>query len=261
MKEQNRDLVEFINFLDGARLVRSVQQQKRITLELLALQPGEKVLDIGCGTGYDIRDLAQLVGSSGWCVGVDQNGAMIEEARKRSSEKNQPVEFHQGDIYALLFPEATFDVTRAERLFEHLHQPEQALAEMIRVTRPGGRILVASPDMDTNIIDHPDRLVTRKIRHFESDRRPNGLAGQKLYGLFWDAGLTDLQVFSVVHMNCNYEEILSFPDIRERVEAAQNAGVISIAEGVAWLEQLVHAGQAGRFLMSTNHYLVYGRKA
>ncbi len=50
-------------------------------LELLALQPGEKVLDIGCGTGDDIRDLAQLVGSSGWCVGVDQNGAMIEEAR------------------------------------------------------------------------------------------------------------------------------------------------------------------------------------
>jgi len=108
------------------------------------------------------------------------------------------VEFHQGDICALPFPEATFDVTRAERLFEHLHQPEQALAERIRVTRPGGRILVASPDMDTHIIDHPDRLVTRKIRHFESDRRPNGLAGQKLYGLFWDAGLTDLQVCAVV---------------------------------------------------------------
>jgi SAM-dependent methyltransferase len=150
MKEQNRDLVEFINFLDGARLVPSAQQQKRIMLELLALQPGEKVLDIGCGTGDDIRDLAQLVGSSGWCVGVDQNGAMSEEARKKSSGKKQPVEFHQGDICTLPFPEATFDVTR-------------------------------------------------KIQHFESDRRPNGLAGQKLYGLFWDAGLTDLQVCADVH--------------------------------------------------------------
>jgi ubiquinone/menaquinone biosynthesis C-methylase UbiE len=234
MKEQNRAIVEFINFLDGARLVPSVQQQKRIMLELLALQPGEKVLDIGCGTGDDIRDLAQLVGSSGWCVGVDQNGAMLEEARKRSSRRNQPVEFHQGDICSLPFPEATFDVTRAERLFEHLHQPEQALAEMIRVTR--------------------------KIQHFESDRRPNGQAGQKLYGLFWDAGSTDLQVRAFVHMNCNYEEMLSFLDIRERVEAAQNAGAISIDEGVAWLEQLAQAGQARRFFMSTNHYLVCGRK-
>jgi ubiquinone/menaquinone biosynthesis C-methylase UbiE len=201
MKEQNRDLAEFINFLDGARLNPSVQLQKRIMLELLALLPSEKVLDIGCGTGDDIRDMARLVGASGWCIGVDQNGAMIEEARKRSSGKNQPVEFHQGDICALPFPEAKFDVIRAERLFEHLHHPEQALAEMIRVTHPGRRILVASPDMDTNIIDHPDRLVTWKIRHFESDRRPNGLAGQKLYGLFWDAGLTDLQVRAVVHMN------------------------------------------------------------
>jgi SAM-dependent methyltransferase len=182
MKELNRDLVEFINFLAGARLVPSAQQQKRIMLELLALQPGGKVLDIGCGTGDDIRDLAQPVGSSGWCVGVDQNGAMIEEARKRSSGKNQPVEFHQGDSCALPFPEAPFDVTRI-------------------------------------------------IRHFESDRRPNGLAGQKLYGLFWDAGLTDLQVCAVVHTNCNYEEILTFLVRRERVEAAQNAVVISIDEG------------------------------
>jgi hypothetical protein len=135
------------------------------------------------------------------------------------------------------------------------------MAEMIRVTRPGGRILVASPDMDTNMIDHPDRLVTRKIRHFESDRRPNGLAGQKLYGLFWDAGLTDLHVRAVVHMNCNYEEMLNFLDIRELVRAAQKASALTSDEGVAWLEQLAQAGQAGHCFMSTNHYRVCGRRA
>ncbi len=64
-------------------------------------------------------------------------------------------------------PERTFDVTRAERLFEHLQQPERVLAEMMRVMRAGGPILVASPD--THMIDHPDHSVTRRIRHFEND--------------------------------------------------------------------------------------------
>jgi SAM-dependent methyltransferase len=258
METEDPDFVEFINFLDGARSVPSVQQQKRIIFELLALQPGEKVLDIGCGTGDDVRDMAQLVGPDGWCVGVDQAGGMIEVARKRSRGKSQPVEFQQGTIYTLNFPENTFDVTRSERLFEHLQQPKQALAEMIRVTRAGGRILVASPDMDTNMIDHPNCSVTRRIRHFESDRRPNGLAGHKLYGLFWDAELTDLQVRVVVHINTSCEEMLSFLDIQERAEAARDGGAISESECAAWLEQLAHAG---RFFMSTNHYIVCGRKA
>ncbi|WP_165423810.1 methyltransferase domain-containing protein [Ktedonosporobacter rubrisoli] len=259
---QSRDpaLIEFIEFLDGARLVSSVQEQKRITAEMLALQSGEKVLDIGCGTGDDLCDMAPLVAPAGRCVGVDLKEGMIEEARTRARQKRLPVEFLQADIYTLPFADQTFDVARAERVFEHLQRPVQALQEMIRVTRSGGRILVASPDMDTNLIDHPNRQITRKIQHFECDRRPNGSAGHKLYGLFWDAGLTDLQVRAVVHTTLDYKEMLSFLDIRERVEAAQKAGVITIDEAQIWLEQLAQAGQAGRYFMSTNHYVVYGRK-
>ena len=52
---------EFVRFLDGARNVPSVQEQKRIILEMLPLQPGEKLLDIGCGAGDDVRDAARIV--------------------------------------------------------------------------------------------------------------------------------------------------------------------------------------------------------
>ena len=132
---------------------------------------------------------------------MDVDETMIAVARARSTNQGQSVEFYQSDVSNLPFPDDTFDVARAERLFEHVHQPEQALQEMIRVVRVGGRVLTASPDMDTNILDHPNRSVTRRIRHFESDRRPNGLAGQKLYGLFHEAALVDLQVRTVVHIN------------------------------------------------------------
>jgi len=260
METQDPAVAELISFLDGARRVASVQKQKHIIFELLNLQPDENVLDAGCGTGDDIRDIAQLVGQNGWCVGIDQNGALIEVARKRSEGKNLPVEFHQSSIYELNFPDNTFHVTRAERVFEHLYEPERALAEMIRVTRPGGRVLVASPDMDTNIIDHPDRSVTRRICHFESDRRPNGLAGQKLYGMFHDVGLRDLRVRAIVHITTSYEGMLSFLDVRERAEAARNGGAITASECASWLAQLERAGRAGHFFMSTNHYIVCGRK-
>jgi len=252
---------EFVQFLDGARSVPSVQEQKRMILEILDLQVGEKVLDIGCGTGEDVRDAARLVGTTGLCIGVDVDETMIAVAQARSAGQGQSIEFYQSDISTLKFPDNTFDVVRAERLFEHLRQPEQALQEMLRVTRIGGRVLVASPDMDTNIIDHPNRSVTRIIRHFESDRRPNGLAGQKLYGLFHDAGLTDLNMRAVVHINTSYKEMLTFLNIQERAEAAWKSGAISESECTMWLEQLEQAGRAEHFFMSTNHYIVCGRKA
>ncbi len=251
---------EFVQFLDGARNVPSVQEQKRFILDMLNLQAGEKLLDLGCGTGDDVRDAARIIGSTGLGVGVDVDEAMITVAQARSANQELPVAFYRNDVSTLPFPDETFDVVRAERLFEHLHQPEQALQEMLRVTRVGGRVLAASPDMDTNVINHPDRSMTRRIRHFESDRRPNGLAGQRLYGLFHDAGLVNLQVRAVIHMNTSYEEMLTFLDIRERAEAARDKGAISESECELWLEQLEQAGRAGHFFMSTNHYVVCGRR-
>jgi len=254
------DPVSYIRFLDGARRLESVQQQKRLTFDLLDLHPGEKVLDVACGTGDDVRTMAEYVGHTGWSVGVDKSEAMIAEAQKRAAGMTLPVEFRLGDIYHLDFVDNTFDGTRTERLFEHLYHPHQALAEMIRVTRPGGRIVVASPDMDSNLIDHPDFKVTRKIIHFECDRRPNGRAGQQLYGLFWNAGLTAIKALAVTHIITDYTEAIRALGIRECVQRAQEAGVISTDEGIAWLEHLAQAGHAGSFFMSITHFIVGGRK-
>ncbi len=257
---QDTEVAEFIRFLDGARHLESVQQQKRLILDLLGLRPGEKVLDIGCGTGDDVLAMAQYIAPTGLSVGIDSWNAMIEEARNRAKMTPLPVAFHVGNIHQLDFAENTFDAVRAERLFEHLDHPQLALAEMIRVTRPGGRIVVASPDMDSNLIDHPDIIITRKIRHFECDRRPNGRAGQRLYGWFREARLTHITAQAVVHIVTDYFEAINALRIRERAQDAREAGVITAEECTTWLEQLDTVGQAGRFFMSTTHFIVAGRK-
>jgi SAM-dependent methyltransferase len=191
---------------------------------------------------------------------VDRNAALIAEARKRAAGSGLAVEFRVGDIAHLDFAEHTFDGTRAERLFEHLAQPQQALAELVRVTRSGGHIVLASPDMDTNLIDHPDRDLTRKIRHFESDRRPTGLAGQQLYGLMRGAGLTEITTEGIVLTSTDYEETMSSSQLRERAERAQAAGVITPEEQRRWLEGLARYGAADRFFLATTYFIVSGRK-
>lgn len=74
---------------------------------------------------------------------------MIAEARRRASERQVPITFEVGEVRALPFLDATFDVCRAARLLEHLPDAGRALSEMIRVTRRGSRVVVLDFDWDT----------------------------------------------------------------------------------------------------------------
>ena len=77
------------------------------------MQPGHRLLDAGCGTGGGAAALAELVGSSGWVVGVDASAAMIAEAQRRATGLGLPVEFEVGDVHRLLVPFR--DLATAER--------------------------------------------------------------------------------------------------------------------------------------------------
>jgi SAM-dependent methyltransferase len=258
--DQQEDPRARIRFLDGARQVPSVLKQKELTYDLLDLRPGQAVLAAACGTGDDLRAMAERVGLTGRAVGIDRSEVMVAEARSRSAGGNLPVEFQVCDIYALDFPDASFDATRAERIFEHLHDPPRALAELVRVTRPGGRIVAASPDMDSNLIDLPDRSVTRKIVQHNCDGFANGWAGRQLYGMFQAVGLADVTVVGVTHILTDYDAAVGPLGLADRARSAQAVGLISAQEATAWLEHLEQAGQEGRFFMSTTHFVIAGRK-
>lgn len=89
-------------YLDAFSAEASFQALKQQTFSLLALTAGESVLDVGCGTGDDIRALAEIVGPHGRAVGVDVSQAMLAEARRRGG----PELFH-GSADQLRFPDAT----------------------------------------------------------------------------------------------------------------------------------------------------------
>jgi SAM-dependent methyltransferase len=98
------------------------------------------VLDVGCGFGLETLRLAPLVQPGGAVSGIDLSAEFIAEAVRRAEAQGLHVDLATGDAQHLPFPDDAFDVTRIERVLIYLDEPDRVLAEMVRVTRPGGTV-------------------------------------------------------------------------------------------------------------------------
>jgi ubiquinone/menaquinone biosynthesis C-methylase UbiE len=250
-------LVRFLNTVSQLDVIRAY---KRRSFELLRVQTGQSVLDLGCGNGDDARELAKLVGPTGSVVGVDRSETLIATGRDRLGPEGLPVEFKVGDAYGLEFADASFDACRADRLFHHLEQPERAMAELVRVVRSGGRVVLVDPDFETAVVDAPNPRLTRLLLNFNADSYRNGWMGRRLRGLFLDGGLVDVTVDPLVVLLDNYvfaDQVLA---LEGTVARASEAGLVSSADGQAWLAALRQADAAGRFFGSMTAYIGSGQK-
>ena len=117
---------------------------KRFTIELSGVRPGNRVLDIAGGTGDLTRKFSSLVGPSGEVVLADINDSMLKVGRDRLLDKGVAgnVQFVQADAEALPFPDNHFDVVTIAFGLRNVTRKENALRSMLRVLKPGGRLLV-----------------------------------------------------------------------------------------------------------------------
>jgi ubiquinone/menaquinone biosynthesis C-methylase UbiE len=113
-------------------------------LQPAKLQPGESVLDVGCGTGTLAIAAKRRVGPSGSVVGIDPSPAMIARAIRKARKAKVDATFENGVAESLSFPDARFDVVLSTVMLHHLPRQarHQAVREMRRVLEPRGRLLV-----------------------------------------------------------------------------------------------------------------------
>ncbi len=123
-------------------LARELRQR---TATLAHLRPGEAVLDVGCGTGQLLLEVARRVGQAGHVAGVDPGAEQIARARAKAARRSLPIEFQIGVIEQLPFADQAFDAVLSTLMMHHLPIPlkRQGLAEIARVLKPGGRLVIA----------------------------------------------------------------------------------------------------------------------
>jgi ubiquinone/menaquinone biosynthesis C-methylase UbiE len=227
----------------------------RHLIEAVHLQPGETILDVGCGSGVLDRWLARHTGGAHHIVAVDIHRTLLREAAALAAKEGlaDRIEFRDGNAEALPFPDNSFDVTMSATVMELL-DADQMLREMIRVTKPGGRvgIVVRAVDM-FSYVNVPVRAELKtKIAAL-----PNGVAGAKgcadgsLYQRFCHAGLQNVQMLP---------QLATYAGARahaadERIEAA-----LSPTELAEWQTAVAQAEAAGTFFIALPFHCAVGTK-
>jgi ubiquinone/menaquinone biosynthesis C-methylase UbiE len=242
---------ETVALTDLIRRHPAIQDFTQRGLHLLELRPGQRVLDVGCGTGENVREFSGIVGSSGFAAGIDRSEAMIAEARRRSAEQNETaVSYRVGEAANIDFADGSFDVCWTERMLQHVSHPERVIAEMIRVLKPGGRLAVLETDWETFTMDLPDVESTRKVLNLFCDNIQNGWIGRQLLRLVRRAGLTEIKPFYGVVPGNNFRELFDALGMGEIVDTLQAANLLSAAEAAAWQQSLDAADRDGNSFYS-----------
>lgn len=236
------DPKRLIAYLDAVTQLSA--EEKRRSFDALGLRAGMSVLDVGCGTGDDVRAIAEIVGPSGSVCGIDSSAAMLDAARSRGIPAN--VTFVDGRAESLPFPGAHFDAARAERVFQHLAEPQLAAQELRRVLRDGGKAFVLDPDWETVLIAGADRNITRRIVRALAERVANPSAGGNTPSLLRAAGfrtVTATPVLSTPGLARAYDLFLG-----ASLDYAIASNAVNADEATTWLRGLLEAEQRGEFL-------------
>jgi SAM-dependent methyltransferase len=186
---------------EGSRLEQKVDPRTWVATYLQPhLFPGAQVLDVGCGPGTILGAVASTHRATRG-TGVDLGPMRIRQAREKNAA-SQRLQFIQGDVRELQFESGTFDVVYSRMLLQYVADKEKAVAEMVRVCKPGGTVLMQ--DLDGQLVWHfpEDALMQQTVTRVLNSLRDSGFdpfVGRKLFWLARNAGLDNIRVQGEVY--------------------------------------------------------------
>ena len=177
----------------------------------LAFDRIHDVLDVGCGVGHWGQVLSAALPIDARVTGVDRDPLWVGKAVQRAADQglSHRFQYRRSDAQTLPFPDASFDLVTCQTLLIHVADPRAVIAEMTRVTRPGGLVLASEPNnVATGLVsssisfnDPVDEILARIRLHLTCERgkaalgEGNNSVGDVIPGLFATVGLTDVAVY------------------------------------------------------------------
>jgi SAM-dependent methyltransferase len=205
--DNTRNLDFMLEVLDHSEAWQPLVNTRRALYRALRPRPRARILDAGCGAGYDVAALAPRVQPGGLVQGIDASERMVTIARERYGAIDGS-SFAQGNVEAIPFPDRHFDAAFAMRTLQYLDEALRGIREMARVTRPGGRVVVVEGAM--SVMDLPMPELADRILGQAWGLRSHGLA-LDIYRLLCEVGLSRVRVIPVATAEYQaYPYFLSF---------------------------------------------------
>jgi SAM-dependent methyltransferase len=233
-----------IGALESMAANPEIQRVRRVAWDALSPMPGRCLLDAGCGAGEVARELAEAGAD---VIALDHSAATVAAAADRHD--GSTVRYITGDVTGLDFPDRTFDGVRCERVLQHLAEPDRAIVELARVTRPGGRVCLVDTDWESVAVDGLPADLTEAVRaHFTGRDQLHHLGmGRTLRRRLVRAGLRDVTAIPVV---CYFTHPSQVGHVLPMFNASvpPEAGLVPDAVRDRWFQAIEAAGERDEFL-------------
>jgi SAM-dependent methyltransferase len=239
---------------------RDILRRRRLVHEALGPQPGERILDVGCGPGFYVAEVLDAVGHEGSVVGVDVSPAMLAIAAHRA-EGRPNVAFHEADATSLPVEDEGFDAALSVQVLEYVHDLCAALAEIRRALRPGGRVVLWDVDWTTLSwhSENPERM-RRALRawdeHLAHPALPRTLAADLRRAGFEDVR-AEGYVFATAELDPETYSVALLPLMEAYVSGREDFGE---AEAAAWAAEQRDLGERGEFFFSVTQFCFSARR-
>ena len=237
----------------------SAVKRRQLVRDRLDLQPGENVISIGCGPGFEPAELAEAVGEDGSVYGIDVSEAMLAVAERYCAELPQ-VRLERGDAVAIPATDASFDAAVAVQLYGYIQDLDAAIAELNRILRPGGRAAVYATDWRTLVWHSSDSDRMDRVIDAWKDVYANPHVGSQIASRIHDAGLTIETVEPNSVLNTHLDETFAgFVMDLFRGHLEEDEG-FDAEEIKAWNQDLLEIDEVGETFFNLTQYLYMVRK-